>query len=37
MEEKAKALREKKLRKIRSPGFLREDKPLVNVAPKFAW
>jgi large subunit ribosomal protein L22 len=36
-EEKARALREKKLRKIRSPGLMREDKPLVNVAPLFAW
>jgi large subunit ribosomal protein L22 len=37
LEEKARLLRERKLNKIRSPGLLREDKPLVNVPPVFAW
>ena len=36
-EEKARLLREKKLKKIRSPGLMREDKPLVNVPPIYAW
>ncbi|KAF8476512.1 mitochondrial 50S ribosomal protein L22 [Gautieria morchelliformis] len=37
LEEKTRLLRERKLSKIRSPGLLREDKPLVNVPPVFAW
>ncbi|KAF8592191.1 mitochondrial 50S ribosomal protein L22 [Ramaria rubella] len=37
MEEKAKLLRERKLNKIRSPGLMREDRPLINVPPVYAW
>lgn len=37
LEEKARLLREKKLNKIRSAGLMRENRPLVNVAPVFAW
>ena len=37
LEEKARLLREKKLNKIRSSGLMRENRPLVNVAPVFAW
>lgn len=37
VDEKMKKLRERRLKKIKSPGLMREDKPLVNVAPRFAW
>jgi len=37
VEEKAKALRERRLRKVKSPGYMREDKPLVNMPSIFAW
>ena len=37
LQERARLLRERKLNRIRSPGLIREDKPLVNVPPVFAW
>ncbi|KIJ57100.1 hypothetical protein M422DRAFT_40625 [Sphaerobolus stellatus SS14] len=37
VEEKAKLLRERKLKKIKHPGYLKEDKPIVNAASIFAW
>lgn len=37
LEEKAQMLLERRLKKIRSPGLMREDRPLVNIPPVYAW
>jgi large subunit ribosomal protein L22 len=36
-EEKVKEARAKVLSKVRSAGVVREDRPLINVAPVWAW
>ncbi|KAF8524597.1 mitochondrial 50S ribosomal protein L22 [Hysterangium stoloniferum] len=36
-EEKKNLLFQRRLKKIRSPGLMREDKPLVNIAPRYIW